>query len=132
MPFPGSDPTMVPAVGAETRPLAINGSWIPPVDVAERNGALHLTIDLPGVAEDSIVVEADERRVRVVGSRPRTSDRPTEVISLERPAGPFERCFRFRNPIDLDRVSAKYDRGVLSIVLPRKAETEVRIPVSSA
>ena len=104
--------------------------WAPPVDIQETDESLLLTVDLPGVARESIGLEVDADSLTLQGER--VCESSGRSVRLERPAGRFLRSFRIGVPIDPTRVEAKYRDGVLAITLPkvdRRGPTQLRIDV---
>ena len=71
-------------------------SWEPPVDIAETNSELLITVALPGVDREAVKVTVDADRVSVVGfRRPSAIPRDSLVHRLEIPYGKFERQIAF-------------------------------------
>ena len=104
--------------------------WAPPVDIQETDESLLLTVDLPGVARESIGLEVDADCLTLQGER--VCESSGRSVRLERPAGRFLRSFRIGVPIDPTRVEAKYRDGVLAITLPKvehRGPTQLRIDV---
>lgn len=104
--------------------------WAPAVDIRETEESLLLTVDLPGVARESIDLEVDADSLTLQGER--VCESSGRGVRLERPAGRFRRSFRIGVPIDPTRVEAKYRDGVLAINLPkvsRRGPTQLRIDV---
>jgi HSP20 family protein len=67
-------------------------AWEPPADVFETEDGLVLLIALPGVPPEAVRVSADERVLRVSGSRPWPEPlRRARIWRLEIPQGRFER-----------------------------------------
>jgi HSP20 family protein len=71
-------------------------SWEPPVDIAETESEILITIALPGVDRNALKVTVDTGKVLVVGFR-RPSEIPcgSRVHRLEIPYGKFERQITF-------------------------------------
>jgi len=104
--------------------------WAPAVDIRETEESLFLTVDLPGVARESIDLEVDADSLTLQGER--VCESRGRSVRLERPAGRFRRSFRIGVPIDPTRVEAKYRDGVLAVNLPkvsRRGPTQLRIEV---
>ena len=95
----------------------LDGTWAPSVDILERDGALVLVLDLPGVKRDDIELTVDRDSLTVSGARP--PDDAGVGIRFERPLGRFRRSFRIRVPVDPSRAQATYRDGVLRITLPQ-------------
>lgn len=94
------------------------GSWAPPVDVVETEGAFVLSVELPGVAREDVDLAAEGRRLELSGRRPLPSDRT--FSQMERSYGPFRRVFELPAAIDADAVSAELARGVLTVTVPKR------------
>lgn len=100
-------------VGGVASRSAIGG-----VDAFERDGALHLRIDLPGVSRDNVELLVDERSVRIRADRPMGPDPTDRVFRQERPFGVIERMFRLHRPLDAEATTADLVDGVLEIRVP--------------
>jgi HSP20 family molecular chaperone IbpA len=82
---------------------------------------LHVLVELPGVDPDSIKVVAADRVLVVAGERcrPQLSGR-YEQMELE--YGPFQRRISLAEPTDTGAATARYERGLLTVVLPIAAK----------
>jgi HSP20 family protein len=83
--------------------------------------ALHVLVELPGVDPASIQVVAADRVLVVAGERcrPKLSGR-YEQMELE--YGPFQRRISLSEPVDTAAATARYERGLLTVVLPVAAK----------
>ena len=91
----------------------------PPVDCirCEDPAALHVVVELPGVDPASIKVVAADRVLVVAGER----RRPTlsgRYRQLEIEYGPFQRRIPLDEPVDTNAATARYEQGMLTVVLP--------------
>jgi HSP20 family protein len=79
--------------------------------------ALHVLVELPGIDPSSIKVVAADRVLVVVGERcrPNLSGRYQQ---MEIEYGPFQRRISLSEPVDTAAASARYERGLLTVVLP--------------
>jgi HSP20 family molecular chaperone IbpA len=109
----------------------VNDLWNVPRFVAARRGfqpnvdcirsddppALHVLVELPGVDADSIKVIAADRVLVVAGERcrPKLGGR-YEQMELE--YGPFQRRISLSEPVDTTAATARYERGLLTVILP--------------
>jgi HSP20 family protein len=99
-----------------------------PVRVDRGDEEIRLDIDLPGVRADDIelTVDADRVEVRAV-RRPGPSATATDSPGTEQ-----RHEYRIDDPIDVDRVRADYEDGVLTVHLPRTGGVRARrVPVRS-
>ena len=77
----------------------------------------YVELDLPGVSKDSIDIDVERHVVTVRAERPaRASD--VELVAAERPRGVFSRQLVLGDNLDLDRLEARYDAGVLRLTVP--------------
>ena len=96
-----------------------DSSWAPPVDIYERDDALVLVVDLPGLRQDDIDLHVEANALTLQGTRPRPD--VGDAIRQERPSGRFRRSFRIGLPVDADNARASYRHGVLEIIVPKTA-----------
>jgi HSP20 family protein len=88
-----------------------------PLDIEERDDALVVQIDLPGVSERELTVSCDGRDLTVRGER--RAREQGHVYHRERLFGPFERTVTLKCAVDETAMRASYRAGVLEIHLPR-------------
>lgn len=82
-------------------------------------------IDLPGVAKSDLEVTIVGDDLAVAGARHRPElPEGSEVLASGRAYGRFRREVRMPSDVDHGGVRAKLDNGVLTLVLPRRTETE--------
>ncbi len=114
-----------------------SGTWSRPaplhVDVVRTAEETVFTIDLPGVDPGAIDVEITpdvltvraERRPFQIGAGDR-------LWASERRLGAFARRLLLDEPADVDRASASYDAGVLTIRVPAAPRPHRRVMVTTA
>ncbi len=104
--------------------------WSPAVDLREDREGYLLTAELPGVRKEDIRIRLEGGLLTLEGERPvDPQTREADHLRVERSHGPFARSFHITAPIDTRRVTARYDRGVLEVSLPKSNEGRTR-PVS--
>jgi HSP20 family protein len=110
------------------------GSWVPAVDIFEKDDTLFFRAELPGFEKESIDVRVEDGNLVLTGERKR--DVETEeggVYRLERAYGRFSRRFRLPEGYDASNVGASYRNGLLEIRLPKSEESKPRkIEVNAA
>lgn len=99
------------AVGTTSRPAAM------PMDAWREGDRLVVEFDLPGVAQDSIDVDV-ERNVVTVRTERLARNGDWQMLASERSRGAFSRQLVLGDNLDLDRLEATYDAGVLRLVVP--------------
>ena len=107
-----------------------------PTDVVERDDAFELTADPPSMEPGDITVEVEEGVLVIQGERKEASEGKAEegrVVRRERRHRRFERRFRLGDTADREGVSARLERGVLTVTVPkREAAKPKRVEVVEA
>ncbi len=88
------------------------------VFVTDDPPSVTVQLDAAGIDPSATTVSLEEGTLVVSGHRmpPRGGRRKYQQAEIE--WGPFERRVRIGVPVDADRASASYERGVLTISLP--------------
>jgi HSP20 family protein len=92
-----------------------------PMDVYTTDEELIITAAVPGMnAEDvDITIEGDTLTIRGEISPPLEN---VSYIAQERSYGKFVRVLRLNIPLDSERAEASFDKGILTLVIPKKEE----------
>jgi HSP20 family protein len=100
---------------------ALPNIGFPPVNIWSSPEGAIVTAEIPGVTLDEIDVTVHQNTVSLRGKRdPEMTGREGVRMHLqERPHGPFARIIVLPFRADADNVSARFDRGILRIDLPR-------------
>ena len=93
------------------------------LDVKESNGTYTVQAEMPGVRKDDIQVQIDGSRVAISAEVKRESEKKEgeRVLRSERYYGSIARSFTLANEIDEAQAAAKFEDGVLTLTLPKKA-----------
>lgn len=112
----------------------LRGGFHPRADCVRRDDPPRLTVvvELPGVNADDVQISASSRELAIAGERPRP-DGAGRYQQIEIDYGAFQRRIQLAEEVDPDGVTASYDRGLLTIVLPlaRPPERPVSIEVTA-
>lgn len=109
---------------------------MPRVDVSETDTEIAVKAELPGMDEKDFQVWLDDGVLVISGEKKSESRRDDEGVRIaEVSYGKFER--RIPIPVDIEegKVRATYDKGVLSLTLPKTERARAarkRIAVSTA
>jgi HSP20 family protein len=108
-------------------------SWIPAVDILEKEGHLILRAELPGMSEKQIELKLEGNTLTLKGERKMDKeDKKNNYHRVESFYGSFTRSFRLPETVDLETISADYKNGVLTVTIPQRPEIRPReIPVST-
>jgi HSP20 family protein len=94
-----------------------NRPTVMPMDAWREGDVFRIEFDLPGVARESIDLDVERNVLTVRAERvPRNGD--WEMLASERPRGAFSRQLVLGDNLDLDKIEARYDSGVLHLTIP--------------
>lgn len=102
-------------------------NFSPTVSTREGDYAYHIEIDLPGVKKDEINISNNNGILTISGERQFKNElKKDDYYKVESSYGKFQRSFNLPKDIDAENIEAKYDDGVLEILIPKlvKAETK--------
>lgn len=99
----------------------------PPLNITQDENNFYVRAELPGVAPKELEISAHRNRVSIAGRREiqRESDR-VSYHRRERAEGSFNRAITLPTEVNADRVEAKYNHGILTLVLPKAEEAKPR------
>jgi HSP20 family protein len=106
--------------GSVTGDALATRAWAPPVDVRETNEHVILTAELPGLEPEDVEVTLQDQILSISGQR--TLEKAAEgenVRRVERSYGSFRRSFAVPPHLAADKIDAKFDKGVLTLTLPK-------------
>ncbi len=110
-PFRDLDRLASQVFGTTNRPAVM------PMDAWREGDVFQIEFDLPGVAKESIDLDV-ERNVLTVRAERVARNGDWEMLASERPRGVFSRQLVLGDNLDLDRIQAHYDAGVLRLSIP--------------
>jgi HSP20 family protein len=101
--------------------------WIPAMDLVETDGHFVLKADLPGLAEGDVTLEVEDNVLTVSGERKAEHEDEREgYVRVERSYGVFRRSLTLPDGIDPEGVTARFDKGVLEVRIPKPEERKPR------
>ena len=113
-----------PGFGREFGRLADleTSTWLPQVEVFERNGKLNIRADLPGLSKDDIDVDITNDAVVIRGERQQEKEETEEgYYRSERSYGSFYRAIPLPSGVKPEEANATFRDGVLEITMPALA-----------
>jgi HSP20 family protein len=110
-PFREFDRLASQVLGTTNRPAVM------PMDAWRQGDVFHIEFDMPGVAPESIDLDV-ERNVLTVRAERLARNGDWEMLASERPRGVFSRQLVLGDNLDLERIEARYEGGVLRLGIP--------------
>ena len=111
-----SGPRWTPATGARCEL---------PLDVYTTEEELVISVAVPGVEPDDVDITIEGDTLTIKGEIKGPIENVNYVIQ-ERPYGQFNRTLRLNMPVQADKAEASFDRGVLTLTIPKQEESKPR------
>lgn len=123
----------LPMLGRHEVPF---GAMTPTMDVTEDEDRFRIAVELPGMDEKDVEVVLSDDVLTIKGEkRVETEETEKPYAYMERSYGSFRRSIPLDVEVVTDKIEATFDKGVLTINLPKTAEAKKaykKIPVRAA
>ena len=94
--------------------------YTPTLDISESTEAYEVHVDLPGVRPEDVKVEMHDGKLVVSGARSTNFDQKEKAFHrMERASGAFSRAISLPSEVDVEKIDASFEHGVLKIVVPK-------------
>jgi HSP20 family protein len=101
--------------------------WVPQMDLLEVDDHFVLRADLPGMSEDDVSIEVEDGTLTISGERAAEHEHEERGwFRVERSFGRFSRSLSLPDGVDAEAVSAEFDRGVLTVRIPKPEQRKPR------
>ena len=114
---------------------SLAGMPTPKADVSETGKAFTMTVELPGIAEKDVEISVSDSVLTIRGRKEAARKEEKANYHLtEREYGSFERAIRLPPSVDLEKIAASFDKGVLTVEMPKAVEEQSRtkrIPIGN-
>ena len=102
-------------------------TWVPALDVRESQDRFDVAVDLPGLEPDDVNVTFEDGMLSISGKREFSAeDRADTWHRIERSFGTFARSMRLPQTADTERIEATFDKGVLTVSVPKTEQAKPR------
>lgn len=116
-------PTFNRLLDLATSDFATTAGWTPALDLFENEDNYVATVELPGFKPGDIAIDLQNGVLTLSGERKQEGE---GAFRHERPTGRFSRRVELPKRIDAERVTAGYQDGLLTVTLPKAADTKPR------
>ena len=110
-----------------TMQVSLTGRFLPTIDLVEAKNQFEVTVDLPGLEPDDVEVELKNGDLWISGRREEKKEEEGKTFHrIERHHGEFRRILPLPTAIDAEQIEAKFDNGVLTIIIPKTEEAKAK------
>ena len=108
--------------------LLENAPLAPRMNVIDTGAAYRIEAELPGVTREEIKISVDKKRVSVEAESAVANETAEgeKALLTERTARKYARVLTLAGEVDDAEAVAKFENGVLSLTLPKKAADQPR------
>lgn len=110
------------------------GGFNPRADIIEEEKQVTIYIELPGIAKEQVNISINEDRILNIKGEKKVSQQceGKSFIRNERQFGEFSRKFVLPDNLDIEHVSANYDKGLLTLTInkiepPKPKEININV-----
>ena len=98
---------------------------IPAVNVAEHKDEYIVELAVPGMKKDDFAINVDGNILTISSEKEESKEEKEKKFTRkEYNYASFSRSFTLPDEVNMDKIDAKYENGILKIVLPRKVEAK--------
>ena len=97
-----------------------------PLDAYATDEEIVITAAVPGLSPDDVEVSLEGTTLTVRGEF-RAPLENVDYLFQERPFGLFRRSVTINVPIEVEQAEAKFDNGILTIILPKAAQARPKV-----
>jgi HSP20 family protein len=98
----------------------------PPVNVFSDKDGYVVRMEVPGVAPETINIEAHGRTLTITGQRDADMPQGSSMHRREREAGQFSRSLQLPDDLDSSAADASCKHGILTVRIPKREEAKPR------
>ena len=108
-------------------------SFVPKVDIIETETAFEIHMAVPGMEKEDFRIDLKERVLTLSGERKLTKENKEKNFrSMETHYGAFGRSFVLPENVDADKIEAKYNNGILEVLVPKDEKKLLKTTIKVA
>lgn len=101
------------------------GEWAPAIDVSETADKVEIKAEVPGIDPKEINITLTGDVLTIKGEKKSEREETKESYHLvERSYGSFSRSLTLPAAVEVDKIDARYEKGVLTVTCPKKEEVK--------
>ena len=103
----------------------VNNLFSPAVNIVETPDAYHLELSAPGRNKEDFQISVDKGLLTIsYEKKEEAKNEDVKVVRREFSYQSFKRSFTVDEKINAEAIQAKYENGLLKLLLPKKAEQQ--------
>lgn len=102
----------------------------PPVNIWENEDAFYLELAVPGYSKKDFHLELNQNKLNISSDQQKAVLEDVENIKTEFSRPAFNRLFTLPNTVNGEKITAKYEEGILLVTLPKREEAKPKPALS--
>jgi len=108
-------------------------SFVPKVDIIEDGKAFEIHLALPGMSKEDFKIDLKDNQLTVSGERKfKNGVEEKNYRSVETQYGAFSKIFVLPENVNAERIEAKYNNGILELVIPKDEKKLLKTTIKVA
>jgi len=105
-------------------------SFVPKVDIIENENSYELHVAAPGLNKEDFNIEVKDNYLTVSGERKFTNEKKDKNFhAIETQYGSFSRSFVLPENIDGAKINARYNNGILEVLVPKDEKKALKTTI---
>ncbi len=114
----------LPFFSGGARQAQLFTGWTPALDLYQNNDNIVAVVELPGMRKEDIEISLQDGTLTISGERKDERNQENSATRTERSTGKFRRSITLPTRVDVNKVSAIYKDGILTVTLPKAEEAK--------
>lgn len=106
-------------------------AFVPKVDIIEGEKAFEIHMAVPGMSKEDFKIDLKDNQLTISGERKSVKE-GKQFRSIETQYGAFKRLFVLPENVDAGKIEAKYNNGILEVVVPKDEKKLLKTTIKVA
>lgn len=108
-------------------------SFHPKADIIENEKSFEIQLAVPGMKKEDFKIDLKDRELTVSGERKYSTEKNDKFFhSFQTEYGSFSRTFVLPETMDFEKIQAKYENGILELVVPKDEKKLLKTTIEVA
>ena len=117
----------MPAFGNEFGVEFFGNNSYPKVDVTDHQDKIMIVAEIPGLTKEDVSVDLEQRVLTISGGKREVKqDDDVRYIRKELKRSSFKRSFKLGDNMNVKKIKADFENGLLNITVPKREKDEPR------
>ena len=106
-------------------------TFIPKVDIIEGEKDFEIHLAVPGMSKEDFKIDLKDNKLTISGER-KSAKEGKKFRSIETQYGAFKRQFALHENVDAEKIEAKYNNGILELIVPKDEKKFLKTTIKVA